>query len=250
MLYMIGVGLSNASDITLKGVEALKSCECIYLESYTSLLQDTKEKLEKLYNKKIILANRNLVEQQAETTILQQAKQKNVAFLVVGDALSATTHIDLLERAKRAGIQTRLIHNASIMTAIASTGLQLYKFGKTTSIPFPQDTYEPETPYKVLGENLSINAHTLFLLDIQPPRFMTVNEAISYLLKLELRNNKKWVTSTTVCVGVARLGSDSQFIKAGKASELMRVDFGKPPHAIIIPSKLHFAEEEFLRQFQ
>lgn len=45
MLFIIGLGLSDEKDITIKGLEAIKSCERIYLEAYTSILMVSQEKL-------------------------------------------------------------------------------------------------------------------------------------------------------------------------------------------------------------
>lgn len=45
MLYVIGLGLSDEEDITVKGLKAVKSCERIYLEAYTSILMVDKERL-------------------------------------------------------------------------------------------------------------------------------------------------------------------------------------------------------------
>ena len=128
MLSIIGIGLNDEKDITLKGLELVKQSDFVYLENYTSILQCDVKSLEKFYNKKIILADRKIVEQEAEKTILANAKTKNVSLLVVGDTLSATTHIDLLKRARDLGIKVNIVHNASILTAVAETGLQLYKF--------------------------------------------------------------------------------------------------------------------------
>ena len=94
-LYLIGIGLGDEEDITVKGFHAVKRCSKVYLESYTSRLVDADiSKLEKFYSKKIILADRELVENTDE--IIEMAKTKNVAFLVVGDVFGATTHINLL----------------------------------------------------------------------------------------------------------------------------------------------------------
>ena len=112
-----------------------------------------------MYGKKVILADRKLVEMDAEKTILEEAKTKEVAVLVVGDAFSATTHMDLYLRAKKLGIKTRIIHNASVLTAIGVTGIQLYNFGKTTSIPFLNENIE--APYDTLKENQKNNNRTL-----------------------------------------------------------------------------------------
>ena len=162
-LYLIGLGLNDEKDITIKGLEAIKNCDYIYLESYTSLLLNTSiEKLEKLYGKKIIIADRELVEKKSDE-ILDNATQNNVAFLVVGDVFSATTHTDLFLRAKEKNIDIKIIHNTSIRTAVGDVGLELYKYGKTTSIPCFEKGFEPETPYDVIKQNKSKALKEFFL---------------------------------------------------------------------------------------
>ena len=249
MLYMIGIGLNDAKDITVKGLEAVKKCDAVYLESYTSLLQSPKAELEKFYGKKIILADRDLVEKKAESTILKDAKEKNTAFLVIGDVFGATTHTDLKLRAIDAGIKVKVIHNASILNAVGITGLELYKFGKVTSIPF--NSKDIETPYEVLEGNKKLKLHTLFLLDLDPKskKFLTIKEAIEYLLNVEKKNSKKLFIEETPCVGCARLGSDNPTIKFGYAREILKHDFGNPPYCLIVPGDLHFMEEEALEKF-
>ena len=250
-LYIIGLGLAESGDITVKGLDAARNSNNVYLDSYTSPLLYPVANLEKKIGKKIILADRKMVEQEPEETILKGAKEGNNAFLVVGDALSATTHIDLMLRAQKLGIEVELVHNSSILTAVAETGLQLYKFGKTASIPFPEGNYLPETPYDILKQNKSIDAHTLFLLDLHPAenKFMTIAEAINYLLKVELTRGERVFTTETLCVACARLGSKNQIIRVGKAKELAKESFGKPPFCLIVPGKLHFMEEEALKKF-
>ncbi len=247
-LYLIGLGLSDEKDITLKGLEAVKKCSKLYLESYTSKLACSVKDLEKLYGKKVELANRTFVEDASQ--LLNEAKKENVALLVIGDPLCATTHWDILQRAKELKIKTEVIHNASVINAIGATGLQVYKFGKTTSIPFPRENYEPETFYNIIKENKSVGAHTLVLLDLDPEnnKFMSVNEAIELLRKIERKRNEKIFLPKDWCVGVARLGSSDQKIVAGSVTEISDANFGEAPHALIIPGSLHFLEEEALRQ--
>lgn len=50
----------------------------------------------------------------------------------------------------------------------------------------------------------------------------------------------------TVCVGLARLGTDTQKIIAGSMKELLGVDFGAPLHSLVIAGITHVMEEEFL----
>lgn len=249
-LNFIGIGLNDEKDITLKGLELVKKSDFVYIENYTSKLNCNLSYLEKLYGKKIILADRKLVEMDAEKTILQQAKLKEVAFLVIGDVFSATTHMDLYLRAKKLGIRTRIVHNASVLTAIGITGLQLYKFGKITSIPIENENVE--TPYDVLKSNQKNNLHTLFILDLKQDAndSLTVNESIRYLLKVELKRGEKVLTDNSLCIGCAKLGSLDQIIKGGKANGLLKFDFKNGLHCLIVPSKeLHFMEEEALRLY-
>lgn len=246
-LYLIGIGLSTEKDISVKGLEIIKKCDKIYLENYTSLLQCSVQDLEKFYEKKIIPAPRYLAEQGADH-IVEEAKNNDIAFLVIGDPFSATTHIQFVKEAFYHGVPVKIINNASILTAVGITGLQLYKFGKVTSIPFFEDHPHLETPYKVLGENQSLGLHTLFLLDLKPQenKCMAVNEALTILENIEHRKKENVITGEMVVIGCARLGSDSAIIKSGTLNDIKTVDFGTAPHCLIIPGKMHFIEEEML----
>ncbi|MBS3108133.1 diphthine synthase [Candidatus Woesearchaeota archaeon] len=245
-LYMIGLGLGDEKDISLKGLEIVRSCDYIYLESYTSKLDVSVKKLEALYGKKIMIADRSLVENDAEKTILKNALASKVAFLVIGDVFSATTHTDLKLRALELGIKVEVIHNASILTAIGVTGLELYKFGKVTSIPFLND--DVRTPLEVLEKNKSIGLHTLMLLDLHPleNKFMNVHSAFEYLLKFK---NKLFNEETLVVVCCA-LGMEEQKIKFGKVKDLIKIKFDSYPQCLIVPGELHFMEEDSLKTFK
>lgn len=45
MLYLVGLGLADEKDITVRGLEVVKSASKVYLEAYTSILLVEKEKL-------------------------------------------------------------------------------------------------------------------------------------------------------------------------------------------------------------
>lgn len=45
VLYLIGLGLADEKDITVKGLEAVRKSSRVYLEAYTSILMVDKEKL-------------------------------------------------------------------------------------------------------------------------------------------------------------------------------------------------------------
>jgi diphthine synthase len=262
-LYMIGLGLNDEKDVTIKGLEIIKRSAKVFLESYTSVLHCSKEDLEKFYGREVFLADRDMVEKGAEE-ILDPAIESDVSFLVIGDPMSATTHTDLMLRASEKGIHVEVVHNASVMTAVGVVGLELYKYGKTTSIVFPSQGMDVQSHYDAVKENKERGLHTLCLVDIkvkepapeelrrdvtggfEKPRFMTVNEAVQSLLDIEEKRKENVFTQDTLCVGCARLGSPDMKIKAAKASELLSEDFEGPLHCLIVPGKLHFIEEEAL----
>ncbi|RDX73980.1 putative diphthine methyl ester synthase [Mucuna pruriens] len=267
MLYIIGLGLGDEQDITLKGLEAVKKCNKVYMEAYTSLLSfglstHGISNLEKLYGKSIILADREMVEEKAHE-ILSEAKDAHVAFLVVGDPFGATTHTDLVVRAKKMAIDVKIVHNASVMNAIGICGLQLYRYGETVSIPFFTETWRPDSFYEKIQRNREIGLHTLCLLDIrvkeptleslcrgrkayEPPRYMTINTAIEQLLEIVQARQESAYTEDTECVGLARLGSEDQMIVAGTMKQLQLIDFGAPLHCLVITGNTHPVEEEML----
>ena len=55
MLYLVGLGLGDVKDITVKGLEIVKSADKVYLEAYTSILTVGKESLVSLNIGKLIL---------------------------------------------------------------------------------------------------------------------------------------------------------------------------------------------------
>lgn len=118
---------------------------------------------EEFYGRPLLIADRELVESGAHE-ILKNAQNVDVALLVVGDPFGATTHTDLIIRAKEEGIKFQVIHNASIMNAIGCCGLQLYSFGETISIPYWSDTWQPDSFYDKIKINVSNGFHTLCLL--------------------------------------------------------------------------------------
>jgi diphthine synthase len=246
-LSIIGIGLSDEKDITEAGLELVKAADLVFLECYTSILQVSIDRISQFYGKEVLPADRALLETRAEQEILAPAATKNVAVLIVGDPLGATTHHDLVNRARESGIPVRIVHNASVMTAVANTGLSLYKFGKTGSIPIAQPGFSPESFFDVLLENRSINAHTLLLLDLDPPhnRFMTVNDALIRLVGIATRRGIRNFEDTRV-VGCARLGTPSESIAYGSIKQLFAHNFGPAPHCLVVPGQLHFAEEEAL----
>lgn len=243
-LNIIGLGLWDKTDVSVKGLELIKNSDIIYLEHYTSILGETKkEELEEYYGKEIILAPREVVEQGMDD-IIKNAKEKEVSFLVIGDVFSATTHIALKEEAEEKDIKVRIVNNASVLIAVGILGLELYKYGKAVSIPFHHEYVK--SAVEGIKINFESDLHTLVLLDLHPieNKFMQIKEASGHLIEKGLDGN-------LIAVGCAGLGSDSPEIITATLRELSETEFGKVPQCIVIPSKkLHFVEEDCINRFK
>lgn len=201
--------------------------------------------------------------------ILRDADTKDVAFLVVGDPFSATTHTDLALRCRQhePPIPVRTLPNASILTAVGATGLSLYNFGQTVSMVFFTESWKPSSFYDRIVENASLKLHTLVLLDIkvkepdlqamargkiiyEPPRFMTVAQCASQMLEVEDERQQGVCSKDALAVGVARLGSADQQIMAGTLEDLSTADLGRPLQSLVLcGEEMHEMEWEFVRDF-
>ncbi|HJJ27207.1 MAG TPA: diphthine synthase [Methanocorpusculum sp.] len=248
MLTFVGLGLFDELDVSLRGAEAIRSADTVFLEVYTSVLMGASiEKLEAFYGKKIIPLVREDVEVHPEQ-IIDAAKRGNAVFLTGGDSMVATTHADIRTRCADAGVPTKIIHASSIMTAVCGlSGLQNYRFGKSVSVPFPYGKWFPMTPIEVISDNLSRNLHTLVFLDIQKDkeRYMKISEAVE-LLEEQARRME---TKIPLFIGIARAGSPEPVVHAGDAESMKNFDFGGPLHILIVPAELHDIEREYLEKF-
>lgn len=267
MLYLVGLGLSDVSDITVKGLEVVKKAKRVYLEAYTSILMTADvSKLVEYYGRDVELADREMVESESDK-ILDGAETDDVVFLVVGDPYGATTHTDLVLRARELGIKTQIIHNASIMNAIGCTGVQLYTFGQAVSLVFFTETWRPDSFYEKVQENRKLGLHTLLLLDIkvkeqtleniawgrkiyEPPRFMSIKTAAEQLLEVQENRGELNYDPQTPCIAVSRVGSPTQVIKAGTLAEMAEYDSGEPLHSLVmLGHRIHDLETEFFMDY-
>ncbi|KAI9903413.1 hypothetical protein N3K66_002765 [Trichothecium roseum] len=268
MLYLVGLGLSDETDITVKGLEVVKKASRVYLEAYTSILLVDQEKLESYYGRSITISDREMVESNSEE-ILRSAETEDVAFLVVGDPFGATTHTDLVLRARELNIPVRTVPNASIMSGIGACGLQLYNFGQTVSMVFFTDNWKPSSFYDRIKENRNIGLHTLVLVDIkvkepslenlargrmiyEPPRYMTVGQCASQMVEVEEDRKEGAYTKDSLAIGAARVGSNTEKFVAGTLEELCTQDeqLGPPLHSLVLLGRrTHDLERDFIRQF-
>ena len=243
-LSLISVGLTDEKDLSLRALEEARSCDTLYAEFYTTILDSDAKRLEDIIGTPVKPLSRSQLEE-ASGNLLEEARQRKVGVLVGGDCLTATTHISLLLEAAKKGIPTKVVHGSSILTAVAETGLSLYKFGRTVTLPLPEKA-PPNTVLRTLQENTEHGLHTLILLDIdaQTQRHQTIPQAIRTLLEA---GDPEAYNPDTLTIAAARLGWKDQTIRAGKAGYLADLAFGPSPHALIVPGGLHFLEAEALK---
>ena len=267
VLYLVGLGLGDERDLTVRGLEVVRAASVVWLESYTAVLPGVDAaRLAAYYGRDVLVADRERVEQGGDA-LVESARGADVAVLVVGDPLGATTHADLWLRARRAGVRVEVVHNASIMNAVGACGLSLYRFGQTVSVPLFQGSWRPDSFYDKIKANRDAGLHTLCLLDIKvkepnlealqargkvvydPPYFMTVAEAVAQLEEVERSRGLGVLRPDAPCVGLARVGCKDQLIVAATLAELARVDFGAPLHCLVVAGDVHPIEAEMLEWF-
>lgn len=249
-LYLAGMGLCNEKDIPLRTIEILKRCKNILAENYTNLVgEGAILRLERIIGKEIKLLGREEVE--GEKEILEAAKKDDTALIVPGDPMAATTHNSLILSAKKLGIETKILHASSIITASAgASGLQIYKFGKTATITYWRKNFEPDSFIDIILQNQKIGAHTLCLLDIDVKMGpMKPSHALEILMKAQDAKmakkeiEKEAFDENSKIIILSHAGWEDEKIWAGKIGEYGGQNESGPA-VIIFPSRMHFMEEE------
>ncbi|MBO8182258.1 MAG: diphthine synthase [Archaeoglobus sp.] len=245
MLIFIGTGIWDENDMSLRGIEAAKRADEVYVEFYTSRPATNVEKLSKLLGRKIkVLERADLEEKSIE--LVRRAKKLDVALLIPGDPMIATTHAAIRVQAKQHGVKTKIIHSSSIVSAVCGmTGLHNYRFGRSATISYPHTSYTSisKFPAETIKANQQINAHTLLFLDLHP-KPMEISQAISILESLDEN------FLNLFAVGIARAGADNCITKCDRLDRLKDFDFGPPMHVLVVLApKIHITEYEYLKEF-
>ena len=244
MLWFVGLGISGTQSIPIEVVKIIQKADFVYLESFTSpIYKQHEEEIKNLVNGNFKIAKRWLVEDGQE--ILKASKNSTVVLLSYGDPYIATTHIELRTRAKLEKIETNTIHSASAITSmIGEAGLQFYKVGRIVTIMNEKKSIM--TPYTAIFKNLIQGLHSVILLEYNQDEnyFLDPKDAISSLLDAENEQKRNVLNNDTFAIIASRIGFETQKITSGKFSNLLKIDFGEPPHSIIITGKLHFTESD------
>lgn len=247
-LVFVGFGLAGSVSLSLEGVVAAKAADKVYLEVYTSPSNDSlRRELEGIIGLEVELIGRETIEDGRR--ILEESKSLNVVLIAPGDSMVATTHMDLRIRAAAEGVETWVVHNASILSALlGETGLHAYKFGKTVTMARSGPTLHT-TVYSTVFENLVHRLHTIILLehDYASGFFFDPLSAIKGLLDTEAELNQGIFDEDTLLIFASRIGRKDQSVVAGRISTLLQKDFGQPPHVLVVPGRLHFTEVDALK---
>jgi len=248
MLWFIGLGISGFKSIPNEALDVLSKADIVYLEQFTSPISKSDlTKIKKSTKGEFKPAKRWLVEDGKE--ILENSKKKKVVLLSYGDPYIATTHIELRARAIEEKIKTHSIHAASSLTSmIGECGLHFYKVGRIATV---MSEMELTTPYYVIYKNIIEGNHTVLLLEYNQDKdfFLDPNDALKGLLETEKGQIRNVISTSTYAIVASRIGFKDQTIISGKISSLKKIDFGKPPHTIIIPGRMHFTESDALKVF-
>ncbi|MDE1764045.1 MAG: diphthine synthase [Thaumarchaeota archaeon] len=249
MLWFIGLGISGIDGMSPSTLKILKKADVVFFENFTSPIPKSDQaKIKKLVKNRFRAAPRWLVED--GKAILSEAKKKTAVLLAYGDPYIATTHIELRTRAELEKIKTRTVHAASaIPSLVGECGLQYYKMGKPVTIMREQQSWN--TVYYTVYENLVKGAHSMLILEYNSDArfFLDPKDAVASLLSAEQGQRRNVIDESTFAIVASRIGSKSQSIVAGKISSLAKLDFGKPPHTVIIPGRMHFTETDALKVF-
>ncbi|MEM0332523.1 MAG: diphthine synthase [Archaeoglobaceae archaeon] len=238
MLILVGLGLWDIRDISIRGLEAAKKADKVYVEYYTSLFFSSPDEIAEKIGKRVEVLERKDLEEDC-IKIVEEAKNKDIVILIPGDPMVATTHSILRVEAKRRGVESKIIHSSSIMSAVCgATGLQSYRFGKTATVSWTKS----RAPLDVIEANRKIDAHTLLLLDLHP-KPMQISEAVDILASIDSR------VLNFYAVGLARIGESSE-VYCDTLSKIRDHNFGATPHCIVVLApKLHIVEYEYLSLF-
>jgi diphthine synthase len=240
----IGLGLNDERGLTQEGLEEARLADTAFAEFYTNKMPNLElGRLELLIGKKITVIDRKHLEDESGRDLVTAARKSRVAFLVPGDPMIATTHVSLRLSLQRLGIGSRIIHAPSIISAVCgATGLQNYKFGKSITLPYSAPV--PGSVHETLSDNRTRGLHTLLFLDVHNASDeLTINTALARII------SENPAYETRLAIGLARIGSKDEQVRASTAGNLVREEFGNPPHSIIFPGKLHFMEADALKSF-
>jgi diphthine methyl ester synthase len=188
-----------------------------------------------------------------------------VCLLVPGTPLFATTHSDLIIRARELNICVEIVHNASIQSSFGIAGLFSYSFGRTVTIPFFTESWKPISFFENLMTNFRARLHTLCLLDIKvreptvnallgkekdvlPDRYMTLDIALAQIEECMETAGDRTLLGCKL-LAIERFGSSTETLHYGTIGALRAKLYGEPLHSLIVPAFSNEIEKEYVERY-
>ena len=233
---------------SLKSLKIMEDCDKTYYESYTSpIIRENVfgELSQALSDSKVEVVKREFVED--GRVILDAAKDSTIALVCAGDPMVATTHQELRTRAIKLGIQTRVIHGSSIISCrwrrTRPPLLQLredcHNDERTDAVHRLQHDIQKPAPRTTLDNTSGVER----VYRILPRTSKSGQEPSGSRSRSSKRNTSEgirfflWSQGWELTMCISRLFHSTKY---------SRQYLGKPPHALVIPGKLHFTEREAL----
>ena len=255
-LWLIGIGPGDLGHMTERAKSIAKGCSKRYLEGYTAVLPKDQEDLLEAEVGTWERLMRPSVEDPG--SLLDEARDKPVALMVVGDPMQATTHIDLEARCMEQGVSFEVVPGMSATSlAVSLSGLQSYKFGRQVTLPYPYGQYLATSPLEMINANRNSGLHTLVLLDLDPtgmgfdlPTPMSPEQAVSVLERMSKRTQESEASEGIDAdvrewegILLSDIGTSSQRVSSGSLDELSAIEGGYV-HTIVIPSNMSDNEKD------
>ena len=249
MLIIIGLGLEKG-DLSVRALEAAAASDRLYIEQYTAFISaEYISFLKRETGKEIVELGRPDLEENSGI-LISAAKQENIAILVPGDPLIATTHhATLLDTAKKQDVECRIFHASSIYSAaVGESGLDVYKFGPAVTIAYWSDKYKPTSFLDRIESNIKNNSHTLVLLDLnqKEKKPMSLAEAMELLRSAGMGKEGSVIRNDLRVLIMGNVGKEDQktaYVTLGETARVSDVFDGKML-VLIIPAEMSFAEQE------
>ncbi|NPA22358.1 MAG: diphthine synthase [Candidatus Micrarchaeota archaeon] len=209
MIYLVGLGLYF--QLPQSVIKELEGFDIVVIDGYTVTLPP----LDFPYP----VVDRKFLEED-----IWKLMDKDIAILVAGDPLFATTHTSIYFEALKRGIEAKVFHNSSILNAVSRTGLSAYKFGRVVSVVKWSENYKPTSYLDHIKQNQSLGLHTLVLPD---PQFKDFNEFL-----FQMPEDMEMIT-------LHRIGWKEEGIYFDKRNV-------KHPFAVVVPGEVSHYEREHM----
>ena len=247
MLFLVGTGLAK-KDISYNAIEICKNCE-LFADRYTADMgQEKLDFLAETIGRRISELTRSDLEEESRE-LVERARRSDIAILVGGDPLIATTHKILFIQARKLGVPVHIIHASSIVSAIiGESGLDFYRFGPICTISRWTDKYKPTSFYETIQRNMQSNSHSLVLLDYdsEGATSLDLKDAMSILEAAEAKHRQGIITPKTQIFVMHNISVEGQAKALTTVSEAERMSFNGGMTAIILPARLSEVEREIV----